>query len=128
VQQLTKSLKRKLGEQSMRAHEEELRRALLPLADSFDQWREGKLDSGCLALVVRDWDRGPQTDLFKKYNYGIIELNVAQAVVTGILDEKQIDPQLLEYLQAHIAFCRDRLRESADSSPMPSTSSPNDLD
>jgi hypothetical protein len=121
VQELTKSLKRKLREQSMLAHEEELRRALLPLADSFDQWRAGKLDSGSLALAVRDWDHGPQKDLFEKYNYGIIELNVAQAIVTGILDEKQIDPQLLEYLQRDIAFCRQRLSESAESNSTPSS-------
>ena len=52
---------------------------------------------------------------FQKYNYGITEFNVAYAIVAGILDETKVDAQLLEYLQRHIAFYRDRLRESDDS-------------
>jgi len=115
MQELTKCLKRKLREQSMLAHEEELRRALLPLADLFHQWRRGTLDSGSLALRIRDWDRGPQKELFRKYNDGILEMNVAYAIVTGILDEKRLDAQLLEYLQRHIAFYRDQLGQSAES-------------
>ena len=99
----------------MLAHEEELRRALLPLADLFHQWRRGTLDSGSLALRIRDWDRGPQKELFRKYNDGILEMNVAYAIVTGILDEKRLNAQLLEYLQRHIAFYRDQLGESAGS-------------
>jgi hypothetical protein len=65
VQQLNKSLKRKLNGQSMLAHEEELRRALAPLAEAFDRWRKGELDSGSLALQIHDWDLGPQKELFK---------------------------------------------------------------
>jgi len=110
MQELPKGLKRKLREQSMLAHEEELRRALGPLAERFEQWRQGRVSSGELALVIHDWDRGPQKELFKKYNYGLKDINVAHAIVTGILDEKKVDAALLEYLQRHIAFYREQLR------------------
>jgi len=101
----------------MLAHEKELDRALVPLAEAFDRWRQRKLDSGSLALQIHDWDLGSQKELFKKYNYGIKEMNVAYAIVTGILDEKKVDAELLEYLQLHIAFYRNHLREPAESSP-----------
>ena len=120
MQELTKSLKRKLREQSMLAHEEELRRALLPLAEQFEQWRQGKVQSGELALIIHDWDRGPQTELFKKYNYGIKEMNVAYAIVTGLLDERKVDIELLDYLQRHLAFCRQHLAEPVRSETMDS--------
>jgi hypothetical protein len=109
--ELTKFLKRKLNEQSMLAHEEELRRALLPLAEKFEEWRQSKVQSGELALIIHDWDFGPQKELFKKYNYGIKEMNVAHAIVTGILDEKQVDAELLNALERHIAFYREQLRD-----------------
>jgi len=40
----------------MLAHEEELRRALVPLAEKFDLWRQGQVSSGKLALIIRDWE------------------------------------------------------------------------
>jgi len=109
--ELTESLKRKLREQSMLAHEEELRRALAPLATAFDQWRQGQLDSGSLALQIHDWDRGPARELFKKYNDGLIEFNVAYAIVTGILDEHAVPPDVREYLARHLALYREQLRD-----------------
>jgi hypothetical protein len=106
----------------MLAHEEELRRALLPLAEQFDLWRQNKIGSGELALVIRDWDRGPQRDLFQKYNNGIPEMNVAYAIVTGILDERKVEPELLQVLQRHIAFYQEQFHtppEKESSSPSP---------
>ena len=107
----------------MLAHEEELRRALVPLAEKFGQWRQGKVSSGELALIIRDWDSGPQKELFKKYNYGLTEMNVAHAIFTGILDERKVDAELLNYLQRHITFYRDHLR---DEGKPPSSEAPAD--
>lgn len=120
--ELTKSLKRKLREQSMAAHEEELRRALLPLAAKFDQWRQGKVGSGELALIIEDWDRGLQTELSKKYNCPtfITEMNVAHAIVTGLLDEGKVDAELLAYLGRHIALYRQHLQEN-ETTPAPAS-------
>ena len=116
MQELTKSLKRELREQSMLAHEEELHRALLPLAEKFEQWRQGQVESGELALIIRDWDLGPQKELFKKYNYGIKEMNVAHAIVTGILEERKVDAELLRALEQQLAFYREQVPEAAESS------------
>jgi hypothetical protein len=121
--ELTKSLKRKLREQSMLAHEEELHRALAPLAGAFDQWRQGQLDSGALAVQIHDWDHGPARELFKKYNDGLIEFNVARAIVTGILDEQAVPPDVSEYLQRHIAFYHEQLQDGVNSPSQPPASS-----
>jgi len=41
-----KRIKRLLREQGGRAHEEELRRALVPVAEAFKRWEHGELGSG----------------------------------------------------------------------------------
>ncbi|EEF59633.1 hypothetical protein [Pedosphaera parvula] len=108
----TKSEKRKLRELSMQAHEEELRRALLPVDALFDEWKQGKVSSGELAIRIHDWDRGPAFDLYKKYNYGELQLNVAWAVAHGVLDSQKLGPQLLEMLQGLIEYCQPAPKQS----------------
>jgi hypothetical protein len=55
MQDIPKRIKRLLREQSMLAHEEELRRALLPLASSFEEWKAGKLASRQLSMMIHDF-------------------------------------------------------------------------
>lgn len=110
MQDIPKRIKRLLREQSMLAHEEELRRALLPLANSFEEWKAGKLDSGRLSLMIHDFHQGPSRELFSKYNSAFLELNVAGAIVGGILDRKTIPEEVLEHLSKAIAFCEDKRR------------------
>ena len=38
----------------------------------------------------------------------------AWAIVTGILDERKVDPELLQTLERHIAFYRQQLREELE--------------
>ena len=47
--EMPKRLKRALREAAMAAHEEELRRALVPLDAAFQRWRAGDVGSGELA-------------------------------------------------------------------------------
>jgi hypothetical protein len=99
-----KAIKRKLRELSMSAHEEALRRALQPLARDFEEWRRGNLGSGDLALRIHDFDHGPSRALFKQYNYGIEEMNVAVAIVEGLLDRSQVPPEALAAIADVIAM------------------------
>ena len=69
----TKTLKRQLRELSGLAHEEELRRALVPLADAFKRWQAGRLGSGALANLIHEFHQGPAKELFDRYNAPIVE-------------------------------------------------------
>ena len=82
------------------AHEEELRRALESLAVKFDEWRAGNLGSHELSQAIREFDHGPSRDLFKRYNepYFHLDMAVARAIVTGVLDQAQMEQDLLEHL------------------------------
>ncbi len=99
MQPYSKSVKKLLHHWKCEAHERELHRELSRLDERFAAWRRGELSSGELAIDVHDWDTGPARELFKHYNEGDQDLNVAYAIVTGILDEREIPSQLLEALE-----------------------------
>jgi hypothetical protein len=99
-----KRIKRALREAGMAAHEEELRRALVPLDAAFERWRAGQVGSGELAEVIHEFHDGPARELFKKYNSGQLEFAVAHAIVSGVLDRSSLPTDLLETLRGPIAF------------------------
>lgn len=95
---LPKRLRRMLREHVALAHEEELRRALLPLADDFERWRRGELNSGELTERIHEFHHGPARQIWKVYHHGSPVLSVAYAVHSGILPREQVPPELLEVL------------------------------
>ena len=98
----------RLREAAMAAHEEELRRALVPLDAAFQRWRAGDVGSGELAELIHEFHDGPARELFKRYNYGQLDLAVAHAIVAGILDRSRLPGELVEALGRAIAFHEER--------------------
>ncbi len=97
-------MKRLLREWAGTAHEEELRRALLPLAEAFDRWKSGDISSADLSELIHKFHQRPARDLFVKYNTNPLEAAVAHAIVTGVLERRSVPPELLEHLAAWIRF------------------------
>lgn len=85
-------IKRLLREYSAIAHEEELRRALLPVAEAFKQWERKELDSGELSEIIHKFHQGPARDLWVRYNTAHLEMAVAFAITTGLLSRDTIPP------------------------------------
>jgi hypothetical protein len=110
--EMPKRVKRALREAAMRAHEEELRRALLPLAEAFDQWRAGQVSSGELVDLIHQFHQGPARELFKKYNYGSLDLAVAHAIVTGVIARGQLPGELVDHLRRGIEFYEEERNTS----------------
>ena len=111
MQDYPKSVKRKLRELSALAHEEELRRALLPLAQQFDAWRQGQIGSGELSALIHDWETGVSRDLFKTYNTPYVALQVAQAITEGILQSEAVPEEVVPYLQHYLDWYRSSHEE-----------------
>lgn len=107
MQPYSKRIKWLLGEYSRKAHERELHRELTRLDASFDQWRKGNISSSDLDELVHKYEGGPARELWKQYNQGQADMNVAYAIVAGILDESEVPDELLEALERPLAFYRD---------------------
>jgi hypothetical protein len=104
MKDVPKRLKRLMRQQLAAAHEEELRRAILPLAETFDLWRDGRMTSGDLAERIHAFHQGPVRDLWKMYNQGSPEMVLGRAIAEGILAREGLSSDLLDHLQSAIEY------------------------
>ncbi len=86
------------------AYERELHRELTRLDLSFEEWRQGKISSGELSSRVHEYERGPSRELYSRYNQGDMDMNVAYALVTGILSREEVPAELWDALERQISF------------------------
>ncbi len=101
---IPKRIKRLLRELAAEAHDEELRRALAPLAEAFKRWEQRELDSGELTQQLHEFHQGPARDLYLRYNTSHLGPPVAYAIVAGILDREAIPADVLDHLARIIEF------------------------
>ena len=76
---------------------------MVKLDMSFAQWRDGKIDSDELNYRIHQYHSGASRDLYKKYNNSCDDMNVAYAIVTGILNRDEMPAELLEALAGLLA-------------------------
>ncbi|MBN1122145.1 MAG: hypothetical protein JXJ17_13795 [Anaerolineae bacterium] len=99
-----KSIRKAILEWAAEAHERELYRELTLLDRSFTEWRNGEIGSGELSCRVHEYDTGPSRELFKQYNSGFHDLDVASALVKGILTYEEVPAEVIEAIQNLLAF------------------------
>lgn len=99
-----KQIRRLIREFAAEAYERELRRELTRLDAAFGAWRKGELSSGELDSRIHQYETRTARDLYKQYNYGEADMNVAYAIVTGILDREEIPAELGQALDPLIGF------------------------
>jgi hypothetical protein len=106
--ELPKKIKKEIRNLAAKAHEKELRRALLILSEKFDQWRNGSLTSFDLTEEIHKFHNGEARELYKKYEYIGQELAVAMAIANGILTQDAVSPDILDALSREIEVCKER--------------------
>ena len=99
-----KRIKRLLREFAAKAHEEELRRALAPLANAFERWARGEADSIALSDLIHEFHQGPSRDLFVRYTRRPHDAAVAYAIAKGIVNRQEVPEDLLEHLALALGF------------------------
>lgn len=104
MQNYPQKIKRLIREFASEAYERELYRELTNLDTSFLEWRDGVISSGELSHRIHQYETGPSRELYKQYNYGDADMNVAYAIVAGILDRDEIPTELVEALDHLMGF------------------------
>jgi len=112
VADISKRVKRLVRDCAAAAHEEELRRALLPIAEAFKRWKEGGLGSGELSELIHRFHQGPARDLYLRYNTNHLEAAVAYAIVTGVLGREAVPAEVLDHVAGMIQFYEDEQARS----------------
>ena len=95
------------------AHDRELRRLLNALDGSFARWRKGEMSTGDLAAEVDDFAKGPgRRRLSQRYSTdSIVHMNVAQAIVRGLLTQQEVPADVHVALERAIEFYRRGLAD-----------------
>ena len=104
MREYPKQIKRLIREHAGRAYEAELGRALGELERQFAAWRSGKISAGELGDRINSFNRGPARELWERYNGKLDDMQVAHAIVTGLLPRETIPAELLAALQPIIVF------------------------
>ncbi len=106
-----KHIKRLLRESMAEAYERELHRELTKLDQSFAEWRNGTISSGELSYRIHQYEIGPSRELYKPYNQGEPDMNVAYAITTGLLNRAEIDGEVLEAIAGPLNFYKSMQQE-----------------
>jgi hypothetical protein len=104
MREYPKPIKKLIREYMTEAYERELRRELKKLEVSFEQWRSGEISNGEFSYRLHLYEVGPSRELYKHYNHGQADMNVAYAIVVGILDRDEVPSDLLEHLVGPLEF------------------------
>jgi hypothetical protein len=95
------------------AHERELRDLLNELEESFARWRRGEVDTWDLVEEVDRFVQGPvRRRLSQRYGTdSIVHMNVAYAIVRGLLAQDEVPAEVLDKLDNAIGFYRQGLAD-----------------
>ena len=113
MQAHSKHIKKLLQEAQTAAYERELHGELSRLDRSFAEWRAGRISSGELSHRLHQYEVGPARELFNRYNNGSPDMDVAYAIVVGLLEHESLPGELLEALAAPLSFYQSLADQNA---------------
>jgi hypothetical protein len=108
--EMTKGQRRRLRDLAALAHERELSAELGKLEAEFARWRAGELDAFELNERIHAFHQGPSRALYSRYTSVDPDINVAWALVEGILIEADVGAEMIDLLSKHVGFFREQKR------------------
>jgi hypothetical protein len=114
-----KAIKHLLRQYAIQAYENELRCELTKLDKSFAEWRNGNINSVELSHRIHLYETNISRELHNRYNSGDDAMNVAYAIVTGLIRKDDVATDVLETIESHLGFYqslkeRGELREPTE--------------
>jgi hypothetical protein len=105
-------------------YEAELRKALTPLSEAFEQWKNGNLSSFDISEMIHEFHQGAAREIWKRYNNNpFVDISIAWAIVDGIVKSDQFPPELIETLKDAFDFCEQQKKDAAEQVAQPDQSS-----
>ena len=113
MHEFPKPIKRKIRELAGQVYEKDLAGELTKLAEHFEAWKRGEIDSFDLSDLIHKFHQGPARELFSRYNTpGIEHTLVAHAVVRGLLEREDIPDDVWPHLEGLVEMYRKWNEES----------------
>ena len=86
-----------------KAHELDLRQALLPLAEAFRVWERAEIDSFELQTLIHRFHQDDARAIYLRY-VDLSEPALAGAIAAGVLARDTLPPELLDHLSGLISY------------------------
>lgn len=90
------------------AWQRELEAALRTLRDDFKAWGDNKLSAFDLSDRIHECHSDTARELYKTYATSMNEIVVVDALIRGIIEEKELSVELLDALRSDIEYFRQR--------------------
>jgi hypothetical protein len=108
-----KALRKRLRELADQAYEEELRRALAPLAEAFERWKVRDASSFEISDLIHEFHQGLSRDLWTTYHTLKHDALVARAIAFGVLAKESLPPEIEASLAGQIETFKEPGPEDA---------------
>ena len=94
------------------AHERELREHLMVLHDRFQDWLKERIDGFAMRDLIQEFHDRSARDLAVIYDQLPLEMQVARALVRGLLSEEEVPQQFREEHTNAIDFFKEDARQT----------------
>jgi hypothetical protein len=105
---MSKSIRKKIRELKMEAHEREIKKHLTELSKKFDDWKKDKMSSGELSVHIHEYDKGPSKWMIGFYNDIDYKVSIARAVAIGLLAREEVPDEILEMIERQITYFKEQ--------------------
>ena len=99
-----KAIKRLLRQYATDAYEHELHCKLKKLDDNFTEQRNGNISSGELSHRIHLYETQSSREMFNRYNNGDDAINVAYAIITGLIGENEVATEVKDAIRRQLNF------------------------
>lgn len=107
MENLSKSVKKRLRELGEIAYEKELRAYLEELDRHFEEWKQGKIDTFELNEFIHKYHNRDSREAYKSFVYSDLKIHLARAVYNGLLKIEDIPDEVRDNISKLIELGKE---------------------
>ncbi|MCJ7813257.1 hypothetical protein MUP95_08095 [bacterium] len=104
MNQLNKKIENEFRELMRTAYEREIETYMNELYEKFKEWKEGKISAGDLSVLIHQYDKGPSSEMFSRYNHVDPQISVARGLFKGLLKKEEISDEAYGFIKNLIEY------------------------
>lgn len=104
MNQLSKKLKGEFQKLMQKAYEREIGTYMNDLHEKFAEWKAGKISAGELSVLIHQYDRGPSSEMFSRYNHVDPQISVARGLFKGLLRREEISDEAYGFIKDLVEY------------------------
>ena len=102
--QLSKKLEDEFRELMRMVYEREIATYMDELHEKFVEWKGGKLSASELSVLIHQYDRGPSSEMFSRYNHVDPQISVARGLFKGLLKREEISDEAYRFIKDLVEY------------------------